>query len=257
MLKRQGRSIFQNPGRFNGAIAVTSVTGNAFKGGGKNRYFGAFSQVFGALPSGNIAPSAFIMPIKSGAISSYTLSNGVITPNVDLIPAYNLEASASASITVTNAQLDQIVSAVANGTATISVVNAILAGAATLQANGTLTLTSNADAGAIFSVTADANGVISANVTISALANMEAEAGGPTPLSPEGLAQAVWDSVAVDNNEVGTMGNKLNTASSGGVDVESIAVAVWDKPLSEHTAVGTFGWFVQKVLTVSKFLGLK
>lgn len=248
MLIRQGRAIYNSPNRFNGSNSVASDTGNAFKGGGKNRYFGAFSQVFGALPSGNIAPSAFIMPIKSGAISSYTLSNGVITPNVDLIPAYNLEASASASITVTNAQLDQIVSAVANGTATISVVNAILAGAATLQANGTLSLTSNADAGAIFSVTADANGVISANVTISALANMEAEAGGPTPLSPEGLAQAVWSENLTDYTG-STAGQALKDAGGAGNP--------WSANLADNQTEGTFGWFVQKLLTIGKFLGLK
>lgn len=248
MLKRQGRSIFQNPARFNGAIAVASVTGNAFKGGGKNRYFGAFNQTFGALSSGNLAPSAFILPIKSGAMSSYTIANGTITANTDLIPAYNLEASASAAITVTNAQLDQIVSAVANGTASISVVNAILAGAATLEANGTLTLTSSANSGAIFSVTADASGVVTANVTISALAYMEAEAGGPTPLSPEGLAQAVWNENLTDYSGA-SAGQALKDAGSAGNP--------WSANLADNQTAGTFGWFVQKLLTTAKFLGLK
>lgn len=32
---------------------------------------------------------------------------------------------------------------------------------------------------------------------------------------------------------------------------------VWDEPLSAHTVSGSFGWFVKKLLTVSKFLGLK
>lgn len=248
MLIRQGRSIYNSHNRFNGSKSVASDTGNAFKGGGKNRYFGAFSQVFGALPSGNIAPSAIIMPIKPGAISSYTLSNGAIIPNVDLIPAYNLEASASAAITVTNAQLDQIVSAVANGTATISVVNAILAGAATLQANGTLTLTSNASIGAIFSVTADSNGQITANTNLTALAFMNAEAGGPTPLSPEGLAQAVWNENLTDYTGA-TAGQALKDAGSAGNP--------WSANLADNQTEGTFGWFVQKLLTLGKFLGLK
>lgn len=33
--------------------------------------------------------------------------------------------------------------------------------------------------------------------------------------------------------------------------------AAWDEPLTSHTTSGTFGWFVQKLLTVAKFLGLK
>lgn len=35
-----------------------------------------------------------------------------------------------------------------------------------------------------------------------------------------------WGAIAVDNNEAGTMGNKLNTASSGGVDMNALAEAV-------------------------------
>lgn len=54
-------------------------------------------------------------------------------------------------------------------------------------------------------------------------------AGGWTPfseLSPEGLAAAVWGSLAASNNEAGTMGNKLNSAASGGVDYSALAAAV-------------------------------
>jgi hypothetical protein len=46
-------------------------------------------------------------------------------------------------------------------------------------------------------------------------------------LSPEGLANAVWSSLAAQNNAPGTMGSKLNTASSGGVDLDALAAAVW------------------------------
>lgn len=42
------------------------------------------------------------------------------------------------------------------------------------------------------------------------------------------VAQAVWGSIAATLNETGTMGNKLNTASSGGVDLEALADAVWE-----------------------------
>lgn len=43
-----------------------------------------------------------------------------------------------------------------------------------------------------------------------------------TELSPEGLANAVWNSLATQYNEAGTMGNKLNTAGSGGVDYDAL-----------------------------------
>lgn len=49
-----------------------------------------------------------------------------------------------------------------------------------------------------------------------------------TELSPQSLASAVWQATASENNLAGTMGNKLNTASSGGVDLVALAEAVWD-----------------------------
>jgi len=56
-------------------------------------------------------------------------------------------------------------------------------------------------------------------------------AGGWTPftdLSPENLAREVWNAVASQYNDAGTMGAKLNTASSGGVDLNALAQAVWE-----------------------------
>lgn len=47
-----------------------------------------------------------------------------------------------------------------------------------------------------------------------------------TELSPEGLAAAVWNALGSQFNNAGTMGSKLNTASSGGVDLEALAAAI-------------------------------
>lgn len=248
MLRYNGRAVFVSVNKFRGS-GYEAQAGNNYIKAPMNRNAGGFNQTFSAYPNGNLAPSSFVLPQKSGSLSSYTESDADILGAGSLVPARNLVASASATITVTNAQLDQIVSAVASGTATISTVNAILAGAAALQANGTLVLTSSAAAGAKFSVTASASGAITGNITISALAFMEAEAGGPTPLSPEGLADAVWSAAAVDNNEPGTMGEKLNDAGGAGNP--------WSAELSSNNTAGTFGALVQKLLTVGKFLGLK
>jgi len=45
---------------------------------------------------------------------------------------------------------------------------------------------------------------------------MTASFGGAEPLSPEGLARAVWEALAADYNTAGTMGEKLNGAGSAG-----------------------------------------
>lgn len=249
MIKRAGRDIYQSPGRFVGAIGLGS--GALVKGGLLARNVGGFDQTFSAYPSGNLAPAAFILPIKDGAIASRGLSEGEITADADLIPARNLVASASLTITVTDAQLDQIVSAVASGTLTISATNAQLAAAAGMTATGTMTLsTTDAQLGAIFSVTADGTMTITAtDAFLTALAHMEAEAGGPTPLSPEGLADAVWDEILAEHLDAGSTGAALSDAGGAGNP--------WSALLSANNDPDTFGERVQKLLTVAKFLGLK
>lgn len=63
-----------------------------------------------------------------------------------------------------------------------------------------------------------------------------------TELSPEGLAKAVWSALATENNVANTMGSKLNTASSGGIDMSALAQAVWEyatRTLTESAGLTT------------------
>lgn len=60
-----------------------------------------------------------------------------------------------------------------------------------------------------------------------------------TALSPENLAAAVWGALGAAYAEPGTMGAKLNTASSGGVDLGALAAAVWEH--ATRTLTGTAG----------------
>lgn len=43
----------------------------------------------------------------------------------------------------------------------------------------------------------------------------------------------------------------------GGPSASTIADAVWDEAMSGHTTAGSFGDFVQKLLTVSRMLGIR
>jgi hypothetical protein len=248
MLLSNGRANFRTPGRLAGA--QFNDLGGWSKGGFRNRDTG-LSQAFSAYPNGYLAPKAFILPLKDGAISSFTLAAGIIEGSATLIPARNLEGTGTLAISVTNAQLDQIVSLVASGTMTISVADAQLAGAANMDASSTMAITvADALCGAIFSVTASSScSITGTGSTLTALAFMEAEAGGPTELSPEGLAAAVWNTVLADYNETGSTGEALANASSAGNP--------WDALLADNNDSGTFGERVQKLLTTGKFLGLK
>lgn len=49
----------------------------------------------------------------------------------------------------------------------------------------------------------------------------------------------------------------ITVYSEGAADPALIADAVWKAPLSTQTTPNTFGWFVKKILTVAKFIGLR
>lgn len=67
--------------------------------------------------------------------------------------------------------------------------------------------------------------------------------------SENSIAEAIWGSLAASFNAAGTMGEKINDAGSGGDP--------WATATSTYTTPGTFGYLVQKLLTVAKFIGLK
>lgn len=96
------------------------------------------------------------------------------------------------------------------------------------------------------------------DATIAAFANMEIDivvtgAG----LNVGNVAQAVWGALASDHNDSGTMGNKLNSAASGGVDYGALADAVWDEDVSDHTTAGTMGKKLKDSLKKGDFIALK
>ena len=47
-----------------------------------------------------------------------------------------------------------------------------------------------------------------------------------TELTTDSIVNALWNAIAANYNDAGTMGNKLNTASSGGVDMDVLAQAI-------------------------------
>jgi hypothetical protein len=51
--------------------------------------------------------------------------------------------------------------------------------------------------------------------------------------------------------------NSAGLIVGAGADPTDIADAVWDMPTVNHTDAGTFGAFIQRLLTVAKFLGLR
>jgi len=114
MLVRQGRSIFQNPGTFAGA--VYGQAGNVVKGGFRNRMVGGLSQTFGGHANGHLAPSSFVLPTKAGSISSYTEASAALTQSVIVLtPALPMAGSSTLTMTANSLTVDQIIALVASG----------------------------------------------------------------------------------------------------------------------------------------------
>jgi hypothetical protein len=68
-------------------------------------------------------------------------------------------------------------------------------------------------------------------------------------LTYAGIADAVWDEAAADHLTPGSMGESQDLAASGSsLTYDGIADSVWDEPLSGHTTIGTAGEEVTGIL---------
>lgn len=241
-LTRNGRSNFISPGTFGGVFQ--QQYGNYIKGGLKNRFAGGFDAKFGAYNNGALAPSAFILPLKSGSISSYTNARAALSSNAFGVPAMPMLASGSFELTVTNAQLDQVLQLIASGVMALTG-SANLAAAVALEASGAMSLAASALLGGSIPIEATGSASLSPSVTLIAKAFIEASAGGPTPLSPEGLANAVLDALLADHTLAGSVGEALNNVGASSNP--------WSSDLASNNAAGSFGERIQKLLTTTQF----
>lgn len=229
-LVRNGKSVFTNPGTYSGVEA--GRIGNVVKGGFRNREVGVFGGAFTAYPNGSRAGQSFIQPRSAGSLSSYNRARLTIVPSASLTPGLPMEASSSMALTVSSADLDQIVALVASGSAAISALVANLSAGVQMVASGSMSLSvDTALLGGIIPASASSSMSIAPDVTMTALAFMEASAGGPTALSPEGLATSLLDSNEIETGYslreafriiLASVGGKLSGAETTTVTIRNI-----------------------------------
>lgn len=215
--------IHKSPGKFFGGTTISNVPANFQKNWQLRAIYSAESvpnQWW--LPVGYY--SGWMLPQTAGFIVAYSENevsstadpvmwvNGDGTCDITLVALWDLSLVVSATGTC-----DIIV------TATGELVGSIYA---SWTSEITLTATGTIWANAFWTGTS----TISLNGTadISALGFMTGSMNPFTDLSPEWLAKAVWSALATENNVANTMGAKLNTASSGWVDMNALAQAVWE-----------------------------
>jgi hypothetical protein len=123
---------------------------------------------------------------------------------------------------------------------------------ATLSGGGTLTASEMIKLQHIAASLSGSGNLTSAQTTVLAHLSATITIGGTGYLSNddvERLSSAVWDELTASHSVAGTTGKALQDAGSAGNP--------WSASLSSNNATGTFGWYIQKLLTVAKFLGLK
>ena len=263
--------IHKSPATFTGGLSIGQTRSNSDKSGSiKNSYL-HFGKLAG-YPTGYAAPYSWSMPMRVGSMASL-LYTSLSTTNAQLVEGRVLEASILTSLTTTSAQMSAVVDLMSNiiatslmtpteiqllknlassisasGTITSADIQSLSVILLSANLSGSISLT-NAQIGALVNLQSSIETSASLTAITAVLVNISCEIGGATPLSPEGLAEAVWSKDITGYTDVNSAGRKLVNAGGAGNP--------WSADLATNNAVGTFGHLVQKLLKLSQFLGLK
>lgn len=224
--------------------SIESAT-NLRNGSLRARHTGEYwSDVNGGTPVG-VGAGALALPIVRGSVSAFVRSAFTVA----LAPVQegrDISGTTSISFTVTPADL--LLTALLSGSTaiTFTVNNADLGAAVGIEGSTSFSITPSAP---VLGALAEVAGTAAMSLTgVGTLTGYGALSGNITPfaeLSPQNLSSAVWGAVASQFNDSGTMGNKLNSAASGGVDYQALGEAVWAILLADANVPGSMGALLQ------------
>lgn len=191
------------------------------------------------IPAGHYHPSSWNLPYIGGQMSAFTYTGATFTAGpLTMAAGRNAVGDSTFTFTVGPSQLELVVSASGTSAITFTLTGGA---AAVLQAVGSIAVqftVGPSTLGAISGIFASQTITWSGSATPRGDGNMIGAVSPFTELSPENLAAAVWNALATEYNSAGTMGNKLNLASSGGIDYNTLAQAVWTYVTRELTITG-------------------
>lgn len=220
-----------------------------------------------SMPDGNYPPVTWKMPLTAGAMAcrNRIIGTGTLTANVSSGIAIIASLTGSGTISQAVATIGIAILASISGSGGVSSAIGSLLSQITAALSGSGTI-SNADLKAYLNALASLIGqgditdadleglgeliaALEGEGIITALLTGEGELGATITsygsLTPEGIRDAIWSAAAANFNVAGTMGAKLNSAASGGVDYDALAEAVWDGEVSGRSGSTQAG----KVLT--------
>ena len=203
---------------------------------------------YDAVPSGTYAGRAFMPPQKAGRL----VTRSAFGVSAQASGAMGLPGAAAASISFDASAIGGLFAGgVASCTITISG-SAAIAGLAAGSASGVMSINATAVTGATAWGVASCTMSMPATAVGYGLGYMQASTVDNTALTPLSITQAVLGALAAEYNVSGTIGNKINTASAGGVDLVALADAVRDALATE---LGRIDAAISSRATVAAIMG--
>lgn len=201
-----------------------------------------------SFPCASAPPYSFVLGNNGGLLSSTTTVNGLASSISGLALGKTCDSfiAGTGNFTSSLSLITQIACSILGS----GILSASLTGkvemAASLIGSGDITGALNLIANVV--ATINGSGTLSGNLRGDSF--MSADILPYTELSPENLANAVWEALAAAHNNPGTMGEKLNSAG-GGSSPGDIADAVWDELASEHSVSGSMAQLMKKIKTLT------
>lgn len=191
---------------------------------GRLRNFSAL-QPLAAVPSGHLSPSAWILPLTGGEMSSRNEAGLSLAATGAGAMGVNGSGLASLTISFALASGELIVSGAGAASFSITATGSAVAtlngtGSASFAINGAGTI------GALAYGTGEATMTFNGTLVPYARGFMSGSTDVASELTNDSVAAAVWSAIATTFNVSGTMGAKLNAASAGGVDYNALAAAI-------------------------------
>ncbi len=192
------------------------------------------------FPTGSNPPYAIVMGDKGGLISSSNTISGASSTSISMAMGLAAQSALSGSGNLTGGLA--LVIQLACGILAEGDISASLVGklemASALAASGDLSSSLSLIAYCVSEITA--SGDVSA--VLRGETGLSADISSSSTLSPESLAAAVWNAIAISFNTPGTMGNKLNGAASAGDP--------WSTALPGSYANGEAGKILSQIQTL-------
>ena len=179
-----------------------------------------------SIPEGYAPKATIVMPATAGGMSG--TAHIATSGDGNLLQGGPMVGEGTMSFTPDTASLGLIVGMSGNGSITFTTADASLALTMAMDGSGNITFTGAGGLSMIVPFEGNGNITFTGSADLKGRCSMQGEWTPYTELSPENLARSVWDALASEFNESGTMGAKLNTASSGGVDLVAMAQAILD-----------------------------